>query len=405
MKALGPRLRSTRLARGAAVAGTTAASTAITGSTNLIVPLAVQAYGTLNDLGAYALVSIPQTVGLAITRGLTTQTLLRGWGFRSSKGLTKYLTGVTIGAVALTLSIVVLAGLPHEYLLLAGACPIAIWQDALRQRSFGGLRPGTALFSDSMWLAALIVQIGAFAIFVDIDVPTVLVAYLTSGSAALAVLAMTKGSDSRAGEPKVPLGSVTIETTVLLGLAQIPALVVGNAISLTLLGILRSAQILLSGASMLANLATTLLVPRLDRVRIAAVGTASACASLALSALVLATVVLLPTSLIEGHLGFTIDRTLVATYSVGAVGFAASSALGLVLVHIRETTPRGSWLTARLLAGILEPPITVSLAVVFGAPGIAASALVSTALFLYAFRIFRGRAVGRCRLDVHDHKT
>lgn len=365
----------------------TTVSTVATGLTNILLPLLVQATGTLVDLGAFAVASLPLAVVIAAGRGVLTQSVLRGWGFKEIPSLVPILTVIALlGSISIA-ALVLSFSLPSHLLLLSFAPPVVLLQDALRHRVFGVHRPAQAMFSDLTWLLALVAAAGALQLWTGLTPALVIVAYLVGGVLSIPPITQRGDGSGQVGDrpAPAPLRPVLAEMGLIVLIAQVSTLVVAALLPLTVVGTVRSALIALSGASVVANIVNLVLVPRLSRVSMKVSMAWAAVVTAFAGGMAVPLLLALPRELVHDVLGFQTSGGLLAAVAVGACGFGLSAAVSLAAVRIREEFAPSMWLSARLLAAITEPAITLPLAMLVGAPGLAANSLISNSIFAIDF--------------------
>lgn len=380
--------------------GSTLLSTAATGTTNIVVPLAIQVSGDLSTLGGYAVVAIPATVALAISRSVASQTVLRGFGISETPGLAGWLFGLASAGCGVTALLILILELPNFFYLVALALPVALLQDMLRYRCFGARLPFQAAFSDLMWLATLLAVVLVYWLMspTPLGPGIVLFANLVGAGVGLLTVFLLRPRISDVFNSMVRLRGLVIESLAIFGFAQISQVAAAFFLSLETLGLARSAFMVLTPLSLLFSTCLALVVPRIDVTSVRAIASAARIVSgglLGAGFAGTAVFLLLPEGVLTS-LNFPLESSaLTACLILLTLGVSASGYVSIHLLHLRAVAETRSWLRPRLLAACAEPGVTLSLAMLLGAPGLSSNALTTNAAFmLFSRGVRHGSARG-----------
>jgi O-antigen/teichoic acid export membrane protein len=275
-----PERRSSLLAL-ARKAGWNVADQALSSLSNLALSLLVARAVDEEAFGAFTVSFTVYSVAVLVSRSLASQPMMirfAGVGktsFRDAAGRstgTAAVVGLASGIVVLVAGLALGGGVGTALTAMALLLPGLLVQDAWRMAYFSQRRPEMATVIDAVWMVLQIAAVAVFlAIGADSAVPYVIAWGLAAGAAALVgvgrdrVAPRVSGAWSWLKDHWGLTRYLVTEALLLQGAYQGALLLVGALGTLTDIGSLRGAQVVLGPVSLLAASAMAFAVPEISR--------------------------------------------------------------------------------------------------------------------------------------------
>jgi hypothetical protein len=351
----------------------------------------VQATAGTAALGAFAIVTGPLTVSLAIQRGIASQTLLRGGHWRDVPGWLSTFVAITAASAGVMATLCVLFHTPWWSWLVVAAVPVVHIEDAYRFQQFGRGYPARAAIVDGAWLCVQLSTLAALAILgVKLSPGIAVGTWLVGGAASLVLVgALSRGTGSDA-EPPPELAKVwhlALETFGVVGVAQISIYVVAVFSSVERVGQFRLAQLAVTPAGLISASLLPILLPKIQlgvsggRI----VTRASLLVALAGGACCAAYVAMPEEARAFVNLPF--QPVVLATMVILIVGMTLSIFVAVRLTLVRISRPPRYWIRRHFLAAMTEPGVSITAGLILGAPGIALGSVVHQLFVLAGLRL------------------
>ncbi len=372
-----------------------AVSVAATGMTTFCVSLGVQLAGGSEGLGAYALITGPYVMVLAVQRMILSQNVMRGAALREVPRLTRTLIVLHVGALLTSVALVlILGGMPWMW-VAACAVPLGLSQDFYRSHLFGQHAPAGAMLSDLVWLG--VATLGVVISVVSPIINPLLTA--VGGSLVGCVLALVIAAVvSQSRGPRmvenlnlVRLAPLVCECLLVFGMAQIAQYVCALVVDVAEVGEYRSAALLLTPLTFVASFAQSLYYPRIDisdRSQVARLSGGLAAVSIVIGLITMVLAWVDPWRVFSS-LGFVATGSFMLTVLFLVIGLSLGAGLGALLLRVRVYWRSVLWLRIRSVGAILDPLVAVPVSMLVGAPGIALGPLANNLGVCSQILVFR----------------
>lgn len=262
-------------------AGWTVIDQALSSLSNLLLSILVARAVDTEAFGAFTVAFTVYSVAVLISRSLTSQPLMMRFAavdaeeFRSAAAMSSGAAsalGFALGTVVLILGLALGGSVGTALLAVALLLPGLLVQDVWRIAFFAQRRPEMAVVIDAAWM---VLQVAGVAVFLAVDVESAVpyvIAWGLAGAAAAALGAYRGGAAPRIRSTWTWLKAhwditryVILGSLLLQGAYQGALMLVGVFGTLTDVGSLRGAQVILGPVSLLAAAAFSFAVPELAR--------------------------------------------------------------------------------------------------------------------------------------------
>jgi hypothetical protein len=398
---IGDALPSWKRARANQALMTTLSNVLATASTAVVV-VGISATASLEAVAYLTLALVPLTVSLGVQRTALVQTFLASSERVSRASAATAAFCLTTISCATTSIIVWVSTLPIEYWLVVAIVALAHAGDFLRYTWFQRGCAQRAVAGDSVALVSLLAGVAVASVgFGRSSVLAVLVSWII-GLALSSILNWPRGVGG-GGPPTRSavtfVGSVTVETAVTLGVAQILTLGLALITSSYELGSFRLAQMAVAPIAIISLSALTRAV----------IGGTSRVKAVVLALIVMSGVGALliirnPVDILSA-LGLVGGAGFAATFFVCGVAAALSTANYVKMVEIRRRFNFGHWIAWRTTLCSMEPILGLLLARPLGALGAALGLLAHQAtLAIWLVRAHRSSG-SASRSRGHSHTS
>jgi hypothetical protein len=373
-------------------------SAVATGGSNWLVGALVQATAGTTALGAFAIVTGPLTVSLAIQRGIASQTLLSGGYWREVPGWVTTFVAITATSAAVMALLCVLFHTPWWSWLLVVVVPIVHIEDAYRFQQFGRGYPANAAIADFVWLIVQLSSLAAFALLgMKLSPGLAVGTWLIGGAASLVLVgSLSHGKTPGTVTPQeiANVWHLTLETFGVVALAQVSIYAVAVFSSMERVGQFRLAQLAVTPAALVSSALLPILLPKIQlRARGGRiVSHASILIALAGGACCAAYVVMPEDARALVKLPF--QPAVLATMVLLIAGMTLSIFVAARMTLVRISRPARYWIRGRFLAATTEPGVSVAAGLILGAPGIALGSVVHQLVVLASLRLPKSK-IGR----------
>lgn len=357
-------------------------SIGFTGVTNLLMPLTFQLIGGIEELGVYALVTIPYTVSLAIQRMVVSQSLSRGRLPGDVHRLWTMWAVCSVVSVSVSVVTAVLLTSAAWPLVIAAMIPFALCQDLFRYAFFGQRRADVSALSDGVWLAGVATIFGYVLIHGDsmsLLVASLLMLCACSAGLSIEFVAYGIAQLQSRGVTTPRMLPLVSESTIVFGAGQVTQYVVAAVAGASLIGEYKAILLLLTPLTMFVNLAQAILLPRLqfDRsAHVIKVGILLGCAVALVGCFTVLVGYYDPAHFLS-KLGFATGSVVVSAGALLVIAASLSAFLGVYLVRFRVVEAPRVWVRIRVISALTDPAVSIPVALWIGLPGIATGTLAS----------------------------